>query len=171
MLDKVEQRLEQVKLELNKEKSKLVLCLTKGRRKRWGDAPCVKFTFLGYEFKPRCGIKPSGEKFLAFSPAAGAKAQKKLLETWRQKRYFELTHLTLEEVARMVNPIIRGWSNYFRVFRPSGMTLALHRVNRLIGKWMQRKYRISVRKAQKLIRRLTKERPTLFHHWSLGFCS
>ncbi|MFN2495357.1 MAG: group II intron maturase-specific domain-containing protein [Pseudonocardiaceae bacterium] len=41
------------------------------------------------------------------------------VESWKMHRR---TNLDLKDIAREVNPILRGWFNYFTVFYPTMVT-------------------------------------------------
>jgi len=36
---------------------------------------------------------------------------------------------TLEQLAREINPVVRGWINYFGRFHPSALLFSLNRIN------------------------------------------
>ena len=49
--------------------------------------------------------------------------------------------LTLNDLARGVNPALRGWLNYFTVFYPSMVIPLCWRVDRHLMHWARRKYK------------------------------
>lgn len=71
-----------------------------------------------------------------------------------------------------MNPIIRGWANYFMNFNPSeAKRVALKYVNLLIVNWAMKKYkhlRGRKQKANKWLTKINLANPKLFHHWQLG---
>jgi len=72
-----------------------------------------------------------------------------------------------------MNPMIRGWANYFTQFNPSEARLkALNHVNLMLIWWARRKYKHLHRSwnlASKWVSLLAKHEPNLFYHWQLGY--
>jgi RNA-directed DNA polymerase len=69
----VAQRLQECRLELHPEKTKIVYCKDEDRR---GDYANQKFDFLGYTFRPRKSKNRWGKLFVNFSPAISDRAAK-----------------------------------------------------------------------------------------------
>lgn len=167
LVECLKRRLDEIKLALNLDKTKICYCLDSKRRIHRTE-PQVTFTFLGFDFQPRAMTRKSGNTPLTFTPAVGRKAQKKLRDNLRKTGLASRTDITLEKLASVWSPIIRGWINYFKRFRPSAMNWSLHLINRQIVAWFCRKYKIRVLAAQRRLQRMAKERPNLFPHWTLG---
>ncbi|WP_367438041.1 group II intron maturase-specific domain-containing protein [Streptomyces celluloflavus] len=53
---------------------------------------------------------------------------------------------TLEELAREINPVVRGWIYYFGRFHPSALLSTLNRINDYLVRWLVRKYKRFKRK-------------------------
>ena len=72
-----------------------------------------------------------------------------------------------DDLARWMNPIIRGWMNYYGRFRRSVLSPLLLRVNTYLARWAQRKYKGL--RAHKRLRawweRFVAANPTGFAHW------
>jgi len=66
-------RMEECRLELHPEKTKVVYCKDDDRRRRY---PNEKSDFLGYGFQPRRSKNRYGKYFINFSPAISGKAGK-----------------------------------------------------------------------------------------------
>lgn len=159
-------RLAEVGLELNQEKTKVVQCY-RSEHNLTNDSN-KSFTFLSYDFKPRPYRTKHGQLAITFTPAVATKAKNKLHKKLRQSGALRRTDWTIEEVAAQVNPLIRGWHNYFSRYRPSECQEPLYRVNRLITKWLRSKYKLSRKGAMRRFERLLREQPELFHQWRLG---
>ena len=56
-------------------------------------------------------------------------------------RIHRRTDLTLDDLARWLNPIVAGWINYYGRFYRSAMYPLLRRVNAYLRRWAGRKYR------------------------------
>lgn len=156
-------RLEECGLKLHPEKTKIVYCKD-GKRK--GKYPTKKFTFLGYTFQPRSAQSQwTGENFISFLPAVSTAAAKEFRTNIKKKGIFGMHHLSVDELAKQVNPLIRGWYEYFRRFYKS----ALHRMNdwldMAIVRWIRSKFRLTWQESHSMLRRLVKQNPKRFVHW------
>src|SRR5271157_3656732 len=100
-------RLAECHLELHPTKTKIVYCRD-GKRK--GTYPNVKFDFLGYCYRPRW-IKKSRDNsmFCGFNPAVSPSALKTMRSTIRDLNIRRQTQLSLADIARTLNPLVRGW--------------------------------------------------------------
>ena len=169
LLDAIRVRLSEVKLALNEEKTQITYC--RSGEKKWhgyGDVKCT-FTFLGFEFKPRVMKTNRGKLTRTFSPAVGTKGKKRLRKKLRDLNAFRQTQLSIEGLSKLASPVIRGWINYFKAFRPSEMCRSLLDINRALSKWISRKYKCKRRDAVKHLRRIQKESPNLFPQWIIGY--
>ena len=72
-------------------------------------------------------------------------------------------------LAEMLNPMLRGWTNYFGKFNPSAMKYSLQVVERRLVKWAMCKYknlRGHRQRAEKWLASVRKREPNLFAHWN-----
>ncbi|WSK01260.1 hypothetical protein OG395_05800 [Streptomyces sp. NBC_01320] len=51
------------------------------------------------------------------------------------------TSLTEADLARFINPIIRGWMAYYGAFCQSALYPLLERVNAYVMRWMRKKFK------------------------------
>ena len=163
----VENRLKKCRLELHPEKTKIAYCR---HQKRRGSYPHGSFDFLGYTFRPRVAINRYGERFTSFLPGIGKKAEKHIFETMRGWRMGSRTEISLEDIAREFNSIIRGWINYYGQYYKSAMYRVLRHLNRRLVRWAQSKYRRyrHQRRATHWLRGIARKQPELFAHWAFG---
>jgi len=167
VLKKLTKRLKVCKLELCPEKTAIIYCRDVNRK---GKHKNTSFDFLGYTFRTRVARKRNGVYFACFSPAVSKKACKHFRERIRDIRKGS-THKSLEQIASEMNPVMRGWANYFGCFRPSEMKNELGKVNLALVCWAIRKYKgLKRHKAKSLdwLGRCAKTRPDLFYHWQMG---
>jgi RNA-directed DNA polymerase len=95
-----------------------------------GDWHCQSFDFLGYTFRPRSARNYRGELFVSFSPAISRKALKSLRQKIRREwRLKACSHLSLDDIANRINPIITGWINYYGQFCRSALYPVLDHIN------------------------------------------
>jgi hypothetical protein len=102
-------RLKECGLELHPEKTKIVYCKDANRQ---GSHPNEKFDFLGYTFRPRAAVNRKGQLFCSFSPAISKKAVKKISDEIRSWQLHRRTASSIDDLAKMLNPKLRGWFNY-----------------------------------------------------------
>jgi RNA-directed DNA polymerase len=79
--------------------------------------------------------------------------------------------MSLLELAKMINPVLRGWIRYFSRFRPSALVGALRNLNLNLRTWVMRKYkRFKGRPlaAMAWLRRIASSEPRLFAHWEIA---
>jgi len=50
-------------------------------------------------------------------------------------------HPSLEDLARFINPVVRGWMNYYGRLYRSRCIQVLRRLNEALAQWARRKYR------------------------------
>ena len=79
-------------------------------------------------------------------------------------------HLTLDDLARWLNPIVAGWMNYYGRFYRSAMYPLLLRVNTYLRRWAGKKYRRlrTYKRFQRWWTGLIDRQPGLFAHWQVG---
>jgi RNA-directed DNA polymerase len=99
-------RMAEVGLELHPDKTRIAYCKDNNRRDQF---PVTEFTFLGFTFRPRGAKDKRGVVFTAFLPAISKQALKKLSKTVRSWRLHRRTVMESADLARMVNPVVRGW--------------------------------------------------------------
>ncbi|HVM13984.1 MAG TPA: group II intron maturase-specific domain-containing protein [Egibacteraceae bacterium] len=141
------------------------------QRGRHGSHEHESFDFLGYTFRPRKAITRTGQVFVSFSPAVSNHAAKAMRQQIRSWRLHHRTTQSLEELARAVNPVVRGWINYYGRFHRSTLSkVVLRHLNEYLIRWAMWKYkpmRRSPRKAAVFLARVVRSRPDLFAHWRL----
>ncbi|MEV6057802.1 group II intron reverse transcriptase/maturase [Streptomyces sp. NPDC052107] len=154
-------------LELHPQKTRIVYCRDRNRR---GSAEHTSFTFLGYGFRVRKLRTKRGDFFFGFSPAVSDEAAKQIRVQIRRWRLHVRSETTLEQLAREINPVVRGWINYFGRFHPSALFSSLNRINDYLVRWLVRKYKRFKRKrarAREALSRHARRFPGLFAHWRL----
>jgi RNA-directed DNA polymerase len=161
-------RMAECGLELNLQKTKIVYCQDADRR---GTHEHEKFTFLGYEFRPRRARNHRGKYFVSFLPAISAKAAKAIREEIRGWKLQLRSDKSLEDLARMFNPILRGWMQYYGKYYRSMLHPVFRPLNRRLVRWACRKYkklRDHQRRATHWLRRISIRSAQLWAHWQIG---
>lgn len=163
--DAVARRLEEWKLKINEEKTRIVYCKDNNRR---GRHEPFTLQFLGYEFKPRrARNKEDGSIFLGYLPAIGSKARKSIYEQIAEWRIARRTQHALEDLSKDFNPQIRGWLNYFGRFHKSELKGLLDHIDATLTHWAKRKYKTlrTTHQARKWLLAIKGRQPNLFAHW------
>jgi len=77
---------------------------------RRGQYPNVKFDFLGHCFRPR-QVRRMRDNVLfgGFNPAVSSAALNNMRATVRDLNLRRETQLSLQDIARQLNPLLRGW--------------------------------------------------------------
>jgi len=167
----LEKRFSDCGLTLHPEKTKIVYCKDDNRP---GNHPDHSFDFLSYTFRPRQVKWPNGTVGVGFTPAISNTALKDIRQTVRRWAFHRRTEWSLEQLAREINPSIRGWINYFGRYQRSAMAPALHHINVRLAWWAYRKFKSlhrSREQAHRWLDRLGRRQPNLFVHWRLvGTC-
>jgi RNA-directed DNA polymerase len=164
----IERRFAECGLELQLQKARIIYCKGDNRRR---DYPAQKFDFLGYTFQPRRSKDRWGRFFIGFSAALSNKAAKSMRETMRQWRMHRQSDKSLDDLARISNPVIRGWINYSGCFYKSALYPIFQTLNNILARWASRKYkrlRGRKRRAHLWLQRIAHDQPCLFAHWQLS---
>jgi len=158
------ERMEQVGLRLHPDKTRIVYCKDGQRR---GSSEHTSFDFLGFTFRTRGVRSRHGNVFTGFGPAISKSALKKISGQVRAWRLHLKTGRTLRDLAREINPIVRGWMQYYGAFYRSALHPLLQRINGYLVRWLRKKYRRlrTFAKAHAAWGRLTRQHPAYFAHW------
>ena len=101
------------KLVLHPEKTKIVYCKDVNRR---GDHPNQAVDFLGFTFRARKTVWHGHRYVHGFRPAVSPKALKAISRTIRGWALHHRSDKSLQDLAAIYNPCIRGWINYYGQF-------------------------------------------------------
>jgi RNA-directed DNA polymerase len=168
VLDAIIERLAQVGLELNLDKTRIVYCKDSNRT---GSHEHEQFTFLGYTFRPRRARNRSGELFVSFAPAVSGDAAKVIRRRIKRWRLHLWSGKALDDLAREINPIVRGWIDYYGCYYQSELISSLRCINDYLVRWAMRKYKRLRRhptRARSFLAAVARRQPALFAHWTLA---
>jgi len=169
VLDAIRGRFVQCGLELHPTKTRIVYCKDADRPRQYEH---VAFDFLGYTFQPRRAKNRWGKFFVSFLPAMSAKAAKRVRATIREWRMASTrNNQRLEDLARTVNPVVRGWMNYYGRYYRSKCVQVLRHLNEALAAWARRKYKRFRRRERASMHWLgciARRDPNLFVLWQLG---
>lgn len=163
----IAKRMEQCGLELHPEKTNIVYCKDANRT---GDYPRHAFDFLGFCFRPRLSRNRYGKYFVNFSPAIAPKSKKAIFSKIRQWSLPKRSDLSVKELGNKMNPVVRGWIEYYGAFFQSELLFLVHHLDKLIYRWVIRKYKkhgSNFKKADNWVKRIKSAKPNYFVHWCL----
>ena len=154
-------------LKLHPGKTRIVCC---DRRYKVPKDCAREFTFLGYTFRMRkTKAQNSSKIFDGFQPAISGEALKSIRRQikydWKLK---SKTYLDLEHLANWLNPVIRGWFNYYGRHYKGAMVKLARFVNEHIRLWATHKYQKLWRhriRSYNWLKNVYKCNPKLFVHW------
>jgi Group II intron, maturase-specific domain len=128
----------------------------------------TSFTFLGFTFRPRQARRKDGVQFTSFLPAISKDALKKISAEVRSWRLHRRTGATEAEIARVINPKVRGWMAYYGAFYHTALYPVLHRINTYLLRWIRKKYQKlrTWKKATQAMAEAAVTRPRYFAHWA-----
>lgn len=169
VLSAVRKRLLVCGLSLNEKKTKVVYCRSNRREKK---DYRVKFDFLGFSFQPRSFKTKEGDIRLGYDCAISIESEKRIVEKIRSTKFHRWTTGTIEEIAAMFNPQLRGWINYYGKFKKHRLNKVLRRFHFHLMKWVlgrYKRFKASRKKAYEWIKAERERNPQLFYHWQAGF--
>jgi RNA-directed DNA polymerase len=158
-------RMEQVGLRLHPDKTRIVYCQDERRRASYEH---TEFTYLGFTFRQRGMRSKDGRQFSSFNPAISKQALKKISAEVRSWRLQNRTGDDLVDLAGYINPIVRGWMQYYGAFYRSAIYPLLSRINAYLVRWIRKKYKRlrAKKKAFRCWRGIVKRCPRMFAHWA-----
>ncbi|MGW1848322.1 group II intron reverse transcriptase/maturase [Streptomyces sp. NPDC001966] len=153
-------RMDEVGLRLHPDKTRIVYCKD---GKRHGSYEHTSFTFRAREARSR-----KGYSFTGFLPGISKDALNRISREVRSWRLHRQIYLTFFELSRRINPIVRGWMQYYGTYYRSALHPLLLRINAYLMRWIRRKYRRFRRykRAHACWQRVTRQQPRLFAHWA-----
>ena len=162
-------RLAECHLEMHPTKTRVAYCKNGNVKSNY---PNVQFDFLGYYFRPRRAQRRGTKiRFCGFTPAVSSSAMKAMRQTIRDLKLRCQTQLSLQDIARKLNPLLRGWIQYYGRYTPSALYPLYRYVNQTLLAWVMRKFKRFKHRtiaASQFLQRLAQTRADLLVHWQLG---
>lgn len=163
----VTQRMTEVKLRVNKGKTRMVYCKDYRRKESHKE---VQFEFLGFSFQPRPRkSKRDGKTFMAFAAEISNANQKRIRDEIRNTVLWRYPQVPLEDLARYLNPKLSGWIHYYGLYSKKSLRRALQKVDLKILNKLMKLHKWGYRKATKHLQMVKHSSPDLFYHWKVGY--
>ena len=160
MLHLINKRMESCKLVLHPEKSKIVN-LRGISLKKYPKG----FDFLGFTIRPSSIKSKSGVKSIP-SIFVSQKSKNSLMEKFKTLNIHK-RRKTIEEIAKEINPVLRGIINYYHKFRKSDIRNVWRQLNERLLKWIKWEKGLYKKASVRYLKTKHKEKPDLFLHWLL----
>ena len=167
LLTKLKHRMRECGLTLHPEKTRIVCCNPNLRKE---SNVHYEFDFLGFTFRRRGARRKKGGLFTGFLPAISKKAKKAIVRTFRSWNIQRCTWMTIEQIAKKINPQLRGWINYYGKFYISEMNGLWRILNERLVRWFRshsKRYRWHKTKAAKALQQIRLNNQYLFAHWMM----
>lgn len=160
LLHLINKRMESCKLSLHSEKSKIVN-LRGVSEKKYPKG----YDFLGFTIRPSA-IKSKDKIIIIPSIFVSQKSKNGLMEKFRNLNIHK-RRKTIEEIAKEINPVIRGIINYYHKFRKSDIRNVWRQLNERLLKWVKWEKGLYKKASVRYLKTKYKEKPDLFLYWLL----
>jgi RNA-directed DNA polymerase len=109
--------------------------------------------------------------FCGYTPAVSKAALSAMRGAIRSLKIRKRTEVTLDDIAREINPMVRGWIAYYGRYTRSALYPLARYINQTLAVWMKRKYKRFHRRlgrARDFLAKIARENRRLFVHWQIG---
>jgi len=157
ILTVLKRRLSDCGLKSHPKKTRIVYCKKEGRHLKGYP---VQFDFLGFSFQPIRYRLKGGGSFMQFDCKMSRKSKTRILGELRKLAFQNKTQRNIEDLAKMLNPKIRGWVGYYGKISHRSLWPVFYYLHHRMISWILNKYKRF---------KGTKSYPTMFYHWGLGY--
>jgi hypothetical protein len=131
----------------------------------------VQFEFLGFSDQPRARkSRKTGKLFTAFTAEINQSNMKRIREIIRGMVVRRNTRTELSDLAKRLNPKLRGWIDDYGLYSINSLSNTLLMVDTRLIVWLSSKYKMSRGQAIKKLHTIKRANPRLFYHWEKGYC-
>jgi len=164
MMNQIRCRMETCKLTLNAEKSKIV------NLRGFSTTKYPKgFDFLGFTIRPRvCTVKGTGKIKSIPSICVSQKSKTAIMQKFKTMNLHK-RRKSLEEIAKEINPVLRGIINYYHHFWDHDMRNVWKQLDARLLKWVKWEKDLYKMASVRYLKTKRKEIPNLFAHWLLVY--
>ncbi|MCP1846143.1 hypothetical protein ACVIHI_009078 [Bradyrhizobium sp. USDA 4524] len=131
---------------------------------------CLTFSVIASGHDRSLG--PHSQKmFCGFTPAVSKPALNAMRATVRGLKLRRRTEVTLDDIARELNPMVRGWIAYYGQYTRSALYPLARYINQTLAIWLKRKYKRfhhRLGRARLFLEKIAREKRRLFVQWQLG---
>jgi RNA-directed DNA polymerase len=163
ILNKLQKRFTECGLTIHPAKTQII-CVKRDPTKRSVN-DVHHFEMGGFDFIPQW-VKVEGEWKLLILPSPSKASKRRIMDKIRELKLHTRTG-SIYVVANLLNPLVRGWQNYYCYFIKRDLNDLWRFVNRRLEKWCKWNKRMNLRKSRRWLNTLYKLQPGLFAHWSV----
>ena len=169
ILNKLQKRFTECGLTIHPTKTQII-CVKRDPTKRSVN-DVHTFEMGGFDFIPQ-RVKVEGDPIsigwkLLILPSLSKASKKRIMDKIRSLKLHTRTG-SIYVVANLLNPLVRGWQNYYCYFIKRDLNDLWRFVNRRLEKWCKWNKRMNLRKSRRWLNTLYKMQPGLFAHWSVS---
>lgn len=158
----IEKRMQECKLMLHPEKTKIINLRGKSETKY-----ARSFDFLGYTIRPVwTWVKKTNHFWLVVMPIMSKKSQISVFDKLRKLKIHKIRK-PITEVASRLRSLLQGVINYYCKFNAVYTRYFWYSINQKLIKWVRWEKDLGLKKAIKWLKRVWKSNPRLFPHWEL----
>lgn len=162
MLRQIRERLNECKLILHPEKTKIINLRGKSEEKY-----PRSFDFLGYNIRPVWTFVKSSQKYrLVVMPIMSKKSQSSVFDKLRELKIHK-HRKPIEQLAVRLRPILRGVMNYYCKFNSVYTRYFWYSINQKLLKWVKWEKDLGLKASIRWLKLVWKRNPRLFPHWEL----
>jgi group II intron reverse transcriptase/maturase len=163
----IKERLKEVKLSLNENKTHIAYCKDRNRKQ---EHEHVKFEFLGFSYQPRFRVSKFDNKgFMAFAAEISPANRKRIRGIIKELKLWKNTSLEIKDFAINLNQKLRGWINYFGKYSKKSLRRTLMIIDERLINWLSKKHKMGYRKSAAKLKVIRSNYPELFYHWKAGY--
>ena len=110
--------------------------------------------------------------FLGYDCEVSKKSYSRIVKALRDMKIHRWSEGTLQDIAKELNPKLRGWIGYYDKFQYRALTKVFHRLHMRLIKWAVNKYKGlkgSWYRGLQYIKEVRRDYPSLFYHWHIGY--
>jgi len=160
LLKEITQRLSYCKLSVQKEKTKIVSLRGASEKKYKRSFDFLGFTIEPHWFRTKSGCQLMPRSVISKKSVSSVLDKFKRVHKWRK---------SIEELAKELNPVIRGVINYYCKFWSYHTQDLWNQLNKRLKKWVKWEKGLYKKAALRWLRKKYEERPNLFAHWKLVY--
>jgi len=164
MMRQIKERMESCKLQLHAEKSKIVNLRGYSATKYPKGFDFLGFTIRSRAYKSKSTGKVKSIPCICISQKSKTGIMQKFKEMNLHKR-----RKSLEELAKEINPVLRGIINYYHKFWKDDMRMVWYQLNARLLKWVKWEKDLYKKASVRYLKTKFKEKPNLFAHWLLVY--
>lgn len=159
LMEEIRQRLSDCKLQMHEGKTKIVNIRGSSTRRY-----PRSYDFLGFTIEPHYTKVKSGERRVLPRSVISKKSIRSVLDKFKR---LHKQRVSVEELAKEINPVIRGVINYYCKFWTAHTYTLWNQLNKRLQKWVRWQKGLYIFASIRWLQKKYRYSPDLFAHWKL----